>query len=53
MVTSLGHLNKSREMMDSSADLSGIETASNDDSVMTDMQRDESNDVTRCGKQLV
>ncbi len=52
MVTSLGHLSKSREMMDSSTDLSGIETMSNDDSVMTDIQRDESNDVTRCKKQL-
>lgn len=47
VVTSLGHLSKSREMMDSSADLSGIETMSNDDSVMTDVQRDEQNDVTR------
>ncbi len=52
MVTSLGHLSKSREMMDSSTDLSGIETMSNDDSIMTDIQRDEPNDVTRCGKQL-
>ncbi|XP_073802157.1 nuclear receptor subfamily 2 group C member 1 isoform X1 [Danio rerio] len=47
VVTSLGHLNKSREMMDSSTDLSGIDTMSNDDSVMTDIQREESNDVTR------
>uniref|UniRef100_A0A8C1Y7D2 Nuclear receptor subfamily 2, group C, member 1 n=1 Tax=Cyprinus carpio TaxID=7962 RepID=A0A8C1Y7D2_CYPCA len=47
VVTSLGHLSKSREMMDSSTDLSGIETMSNDDSAMTDIQRDESNDVTR------
>ncbi|XP_016403385.1 nuclear receptor subfamily 2 group C member 1-like, partial [Sinocyclocheilus rhinocerous] len=47
VVTSLGHLSKSREMMDSSTDLSGIETMSNDDSVMMDIQRDESNDVTR------
>uniref|UniRef100_A0A671S784 Nuclear receptor subfamily 2 group C member 1-like n=1 Tax=Sinocyclocheilus anshuiensis TaxID=1608454 RepID=A0A671S784_9TELE len=52
VVTSLGHLSKNREMMDSSTDLSGIETMSNEDSVMTDIQRDESNDVTRCGKQL-
>lgn len=47
VVTSLGHLSKSREAMDSSTDLSGIETMSNDDSVMTDVQRDEHNDVTR------
>uniref|UniRef100_A0A672T5B5 Nuclear receptor subfamily 2 group C member 1-like n=1 Tax=Sinocyclocheilus grahami TaxID=75366 RepID=A0A672T5B5_SINGR len=47
VVTSLGHLSQSREMMDSSTDLSGIETMSNEDSVMTDIQRDESNDVTR------
>uniref|UniRef100_A0A8C2HTQ1 Nuclear receptor subfamily 2, group C, member 1 n=1 Tax=Cyprinus carpio TaxID=7962 RepID=A0A8C2HTQ1_CYPCA len=32
VVTSLGHLSKSREMMDSSTDLSGIETMSNEDS---------------------
>uniref|UniRef100_A0A8C2BHN5 Nuclear receptor subfamily 2, group C, member 1 n=1 Tax=Cyprinus carpio TaxID=7962 RepID=A0A8C2BHN5_CYPCA len=47
VVTSLGHLSKSREMMDSSTDLSGIETMSNEDSVMMDIQREESNDVTR------
>uniref|UniRef100_A0A9J8DFJ6 Nuclear receptor subfamily 2, group C, member 1 n=2 Tax=Cyprinus carpio TaxID=7962 RepID=A0A9J8DFJ6_CYPCA len=52
VVTSLGHLSKSREMMDSSTDLSGIETMSNEDSVMMDIQREESNDVTRCGKRL-
>ncbi|XP_055047115.2 nuclear receptor subfamily 2 group C member 1 isoform X1 [Misgurnus anguillicaudatus] len=47
VVTSLGHLSKSREMMDSSTDLSGIETMSNDDSAMTDVQREEQSDVTR------
>ncbi|XP_052431843.1 nuclear receptor subfamily 2 group C member 1 isoform X1 [Carassius gibelio] len=47
VVTSLGHLSKSREMMESSTDPSGMETMSNDDSVMTDIQRDESNDVSR------
>ncbi|KAA0721149.1 Nuclear receptor subfamily 2 group C member 1-B [Triplophysa tibetana] len=47
VVTSLGHLSKCREAMDISTDLSGMETMSNDDSVMTDVQRDEHNDVTR------
>ncbi|XP_051976797.1 nuclear receptor subfamily 2 group C member 1 isoform X2 [Xyrauchen texanus] len=47
VVSSLGHINKSREMMDSSTDLSEIETMSNDDSGMTDSQRDEQNEVTR------
>uniref|UniRef100_A0A8C2HUF9 Nuclear receptor subfamily 2, group C, member 1 n=1 Tax=Cyprinus carpio TaxID=7962 RepID=A0A8C2HUF9_CYPCA len=41
VVTSLGHLSKSREMMDSSTDLSGIETMSNEDSVMMDIQRED------------
>ncbi|XP_051544322.1 nuclear receptor subfamily 2 group C member 1-like [Myxocyprinus asiaticus] len=47
VVTSLGHINKCREMMDCSTDLSGIETMSNSDSGITDEQRDEQNDVTR------
>lgn len=53
VVTSLGHLSKCREAMDISTDLSGIETMSNDDSVMTDIQRDEHNDVTRYRKTLI
>ncbi|XP_076860815.1 nuclear receptor subfamily 2 group C member 1 [Brachyhypopomus gauderio] len=49
VVTSLAHITKSREVADSSADLSGMETMSNEDGSMTDVQTDEqnSNEITR------
>ncbi|XP_066523166.1 nuclear receptor subfamily 2 group C member 1 [Hoplias malabaricus] len=43
VVTSLAHINKCREVTDSSTDLSGMETMSNEDSSMTDVQPDELN----------
>ncbi|KAI4874666.1 hypothetical protein NFI96_031152 [Prochilodus magdalenae] len=43
VVTSLAHINKSREMMDNSTDLSGMETMSNEDNSVTDVQPDEQN----------
>uniref|UniRef100_A0A3Q0SIP1 Nuclear receptor subfamily 2, group C, member 1 n=1 Tax=Amphilophus citrinellus TaxID=61819 RepID=A0A3Q0SIP1_AMPCI len=49
VVTSLAHLNKSREASDSGNDLMGAETLSNGDSSMTDIQGDEqtASDISR------
>ncbi|XP_057693620.1 nuclear receptor subfamily 2 group C member 1 [Corythoichthys intestinalis] len=47
VVTSLAHLNKARETSDSTGELVGVETLSNGDSSMTDMQDDEQSDITR------
>lgn len=49
VVTSLAHLNKAREASDSGNDLMGVETLSNGDSSMTDIQGDEqtASDITR------
>ncbi|TRY58403.1 hypothetical protein DNTS_018487 [Danionella cerebrum] len=48
VVTSLGHLSKSREAMGSSTDLSVMDSMSNDDHVMPDIHsEDKANDVTR------
>uniref|UniRef100_A0A3Q1IUJ3 Nuclear receptor subfamily 2, group C, member 1 n=1 Tax=Anabas testudineus TaxID=64144 RepID=A0A3Q1IUJ3_ANATE len=47
VVTSLAHLNKTREASDSGNDLMGVETLSNGDSSMTDIQGDEQSDITR------
>ncbi|RVE71637.1 hypothetical protein OJAV_G00053850 [Oryzias javanicus] len=49
VVTSLAHINKTRESNDSGSDLIGAETLSNGDSSMTDIQGDDqsSNDITR------
>ncbi|XP_029952703.1 nuclear receptor subfamily 2 group C member 1 [Salarias fasciatus] len=49
VVTSLAHLNKTRELSDSSNDLMGAETMSNGDNSMTDIQGDEqtATDITR------
>ncbi|XP_028306666.1 nuclear receptor subfamily 2 group C member 1 isoform X1 [Gouania willdenowi] len=49
VVTSLAHLNKSRETCDSRNDFIGAETLSNGDSSMTDIQEDEqtASDITR------
>uniref|UniRef100_A0AAQ5XLL0 Nuclear receptor subfamily 2, group C, member 1 n=1 Tax=Amphiprion ocellaris TaxID=80972 RepID=A0AAQ5XLL0_AMPOC len=49
VVTSLAHLNKTREASDSGNDLMGAETLSNGDSSMTDIQGDEqtASDITR------
>lgn len=49
VVTSLAHLHKAREMSDSTNDLMGMETLSNGDSSMTDIQGDEqtASDITR------
>nr|XP_057931902.1 nuclear receptor subfamily 2 group C member 1 [Doryrhamphus excisus]XP_057931903.1 nuclear receptor subfamily 2 group C member 1 [Doryrhamphus excisus] len=49
VVTSLAHLNKTREASDGSNDLIGVETLSNGDSSMTDMQEDDqtASDITR------
>uniref|UniRef100_A0A8D3CAU9 Nuclear receptor subfamily 2 group C member 1 n=1 Tax=Scophthalmus maximus TaxID=52904 RepID=A0A8D3CAU9_SCOMX len=49
VVTSLAHLNKTREASDSSNDMMGVETLSNGDSSMTDLQGDEqsASDITR------
>uniref|UniRef100_A0A8C9SM47 Nuclear receptor subfamily 2, group C, member 1 n=1 Tax=Scleropages formosus TaxID=113540 RepID=A0A8C9SM47_SCLFO len=49
VVTSLAHLNKTRELTDSNIDLSGIETLSNGDGSMTDIQTEEqcTSDITR------
>ncbi|XP_022527092.2 nuclear receptor subfamily 2 group C member 1 [Astyanax mexicanus] len=43
VVTSLAQISKNREVTDSSTDLSGMETMSNEDSSMTDVQPDEQN----------
>ncbi|KAL7827841.1 hypothetical protein AOLI_G00309930 [Acnodon oligacanthus] len=43
VVTSLAHINKSREVTDSSTDLSGMETMSNEDNSMTEVPPDEQN----------
>uniref|UniRef100_A0AAR2IM14 Nuclear receptor subfamily 2, group C, member 1 n=1 Tax=Pygocentrus nattereri TaxID=42514 RepID=A0AAR2IM14_PYGNA len=43
VVTSLAHMNKSREVTDSSTDLSGMETMSNEDNSMTEVPPDEQN----------
>lgn len=52
VVTSLAHLNKTREASDSGNDLMGDETLSNGDSSMTDIQGDEqtASDITRWGR---
>ncbi|XP_026166660.1 nuclear receptor subfamily 2 group C member 1 isoform X2 [Mastacembelus armatus] len=47
VVTSLAHLNKTREASDSGNDLIGVETLSNGDSSMTDIQGDDQSDITR------
>ncbi|XP_013872597.1 nuclear receptor subfamily 2 group C member 1 isoform X1 [Austrofundulus limnaeus] len=49
VVTSLAHLNKTRELSDSGNDVMGAETLSNGDSSMTDIQGDDqtANDITR------
>ncbi|KAM3609780.1 uncharacterized protein V6R79_020232 [Siganus canaliculatus] len=49
VVTSLAHLNKSREASEGGSDLMGVETLSNGDSSMTDIQGDEqtASDITR------
>ncbi|XP_006633373.1 nuclear receptor subfamily 2 group C member 1 [Lepisosteus oculatus] len=48
VVTSLAHLSKTKEMSDSNTDLSVIETLSNGDNSMTEIQTEEqSNDITR------
>ncbi|KAL4624941.1 nuclear receptor subfamily 2 group C member 1 [Arapaima gigas] len=49
VVTSLAHLNKARELTDSNMDLSGIETLSNGDGSMTDIQSEEqcTNDISQ------
>ncbi|XP_038583874.1 nuclear receptor subfamily 2 group C member 1 [Micropterus salmoides] len=49
VVTSLAHLNKTREASDGGSDLMGVETLSNGDSSMTDIQGEEqtANDITR------
>ena len=43
VVTSLAHLNESREMSDSNADQYGMETMSNGDDSIADVQSDEHN----------
>uniref|UniRef100_A0A667ZBZ4 Nuclear receptor subfamily 2, group C, member 1 n=1 Tax=Myripristis murdjan TaxID=586833 RepID=A0A667ZBZ4_9TELE len=45
VVTSLAHLNKTREASDTSNDLMGVETLSNGDSSMTDIQGDEQTSI--------
>ncbi|CAL8261326.1 unnamed protein product [Merluccius merluccius] len=49
VVTSLAHLNKTHEAHDGSNDLMGVDTLSNGDSSMTDMQGDEqtASEITR------
>ena len=49
VVTSLAHLNKTHEGHDGSNDLMGVDTLSNGDSSMTDMQGDEqtASEITR------
>ncbi|KAF7224142.1 nuclear receptor subfamily 2 group C member 1 isoform X3 [Nothobranchius furzeri] len=49
VVSSLAHLNKTREPSDSENDLMGVETLSNGDSSMTDIQADEqtASEITR------
>lgn len=49
VVTSLAHLNKARETSESGNDLMGIETLSNGDGSMTDIQGEEQtpSDITR------
>ncbi|XP_077453164.1 nuclear receptor subfamily 2 group C member 1 [Stigmatopora argus] len=47
VVTSLAHLNKARDAIDCAGELVGVETLSNGDSSMTDMQDDEQSDITR------
>uniref|UniRef100_A0A3Q3QKS2 Nuclear receptor subfamily 2, group C, member 1 n=1 Tax=Monopterus albus TaxID=43700 RepID=A0A3Q3QKS2_MONAL len=47
VVTSLAHLNKTRETSDSGNDMMGVETLSNGDSSMTEIQGDEQSDITR------
>lgn len=49
VVTSLAHLSKTREASDSGNDLMGVETLSNGDSSMTDIQGEEQSDITRWG----
>ncbi|XP_077424474.1 nuclear receptor subfamily 2 group C member 1 isoform X3 [Vanacampus margaritifer] len=47
VVTSLAHLNKAREASDGAGELTGVETLSNGNSSMTDMQEDEQSDISR------
>ncbi|XP_061679937.1 nuclear receptor subfamily 2 group C member 1 isoform X2 [Syngnathoides biaculeatus] len=47
VVTSLAHLNKAIEVSDGGGELVGVETLSNGDSSMTDMQEDEQSDISR------
>lgn len=49
VVTSLAHLNKARAMQDGETDMMGMETLSNADSSMTDLQGDEqtASEITR------
>ncbi|XP_061629618.1 nuclear receptor subfamily 2 group C member 1 [Phyllopteryx taeniolatus] len=47
VVTSLAHLNKAIEVSDGAGELVGVDTLSNGDSSMTDMQEDEQSDITR------
>ncbi|XP_036374218.1 nuclear receptor subfamily 2 group C member 1 isoform X1 [Megalops cyprinoides] len=49
VVTSLAHLSKAREMSDSNTDLSGMETLSNGDGSMSEVQGEEqtTSDITR------
>lgn len=49
VVTSLAHLNKTRESSDGGNDQMGVETLSNGDSSMTEIQGDDqtANDITR------
>ncbi|KAM6960825.1 nuclear receptor subfamily 2 group C member 1 [Aplochiton taeniatus] len=49
VVTSLAHLNKARTMNDGETDMMGVETLSNGDSSMTDLQGDEqtASEITR------
>lgn len=43
VVSSLAHINRSREMMDSSIDQSGLDSMSNEGGSMSDFQQDEQN----------
>lgn len=47
VVTSLAHLDKTREGSESGNDLLGVETLSNGDSSITDLQGDDQSDITR------
>lgn len=47
VVTSLAHLNKTREESESGNDMLGVETMSNGDSSIADIQGEEQSDITR------